>query len=67
MSRRSARFFRWRRRHADLRVREVRQPRRLEDENRRLKQLGADLTLNKALVREAPLGRRYACPSRDLL
>lgn len=43
-------FYRWKARYAGLDVREIRRLRHLEDENRRLKHIVADLTLdNRAL------------------
>lgn len=38
---------------AHLGVSELRRPRQIEDENRRLKQLVANLTLDKAMLTEA--------------
>jgi putative transposase len=55
-------FFRWRTRYADLRVPEVRQLRQLEDENRHLKQLVADLTLDKAMLQDVMIRKSDACP-----
>ena len=46
-------FYRWKRRFAGLGVAELRRLRQLEDENRRLKQLVADLTLDKHMLQEA--------------
>ena len=45
-------FYRWKRRFAGLGVAELRRLRQLEDENRRLKQLVADLTLDKHMLQE---------------
>ena len=45
-------FDRWRRRFAGLGVAELRRLRQLEEENRRLKQLVADLTLDKHMLQE---------------
>jgi putative transposase len=45
-------FYRWKRRYAGLGVSEIRRLRQLEEENRRLKQLVADLTLDKAMLQE---------------
>ena len=43
-------FYRWKRRDAGLGVSEIRRLRQVEDENRRLRQLVADLTLDKAML-----------------
>lgn len=45
-------FYRWKRRYAGLGVSEMRRLRQVEDENRRLRQLVADLTLDKAMLQE---------------
>ena len=56
-----ATFYRWRKRYGDLDAPEIRRLRQLEDENRRLKQLVAGLTLDKAMDR---LAEKHgdACP-----
>jgi putative transposase len=48
-----ATFYRWKKTYAGLDVSELRELRQLRDENRRLKQVVADLTLDKAILREA--------------
>ncbi len=45
-------FYRWKRKFAGLGIAELRRLRQLEDENRRLKQLVADLTLDKHMLQE---------------
>ncbi len=45
-------FYRWKRKFAGLGIAELRRLRALEDENRRLKQLVADLTLDKHMLQE---------------
>jgi putative transposase len=45
-------FYRWKRRFAGMGIAELRRLRQLEDENRRLKQLVADLTLDKQMLQE---------------
>jgi len=47
-----ATFYRWKQRYGGLGVSEIRRLRQLEDENRRLKQLVADLTLDKAMLQD---------------
>ena len=46
-------FYRWKRRFHGLGVSELRELKLLRDENRKLKQLVADLTLDKAILRES--------------
>ena len=46
-------FSRWKRKYAGLGVVELRRLKAVEEENRRLKQLVADLTLDKHLRQEA--------------
>ena len=45
-------FYRWKRRFAGLGVTELRKLKQLEEENRRLKRLVADLTLDKQMLQE---------------
>ena len=45
-------FYRWKRTFAGFGIAEVRRLRQVEDENRRLKQLVADLTLDKHMLQE---------------
>lgn len=45
-------FYRWKRKVAGMGVAELRRLRQLEDENRQLKQLVADLTLDKHMLQE---------------
>ena len=47
-----ATFCRWKRLYAGMGVPEIRRLKQLEDENRRLKQLVADLTLDKQMLQE---------------
>jgi putative transposase len=47
-----ATFFRWKKRYAGLGVAELRRMRQLEEENKKLKQLVADLSLDKAMLQE---------------
>lgn len=46
-------FYRWKRKFAGLGVAELRRLRQVEEENRKLKQLVADLTLDKHMLQEA--------------
>ena len=48
-----ATFYRWKRQFGDLGVSEVRELRSLREENRKLKQVVADLTLDKRILQEA--------------
>ncbi len=45
-------FYRWKKKFAGLGVAEIRRLKQLEDKNRRLKQLVADLTLDKQMLQE---------------
>ena len=45
-------FYRWKKRFAGMGVPEVRRLKQLEEENRRLKQLVADLTLDKTMLQD---------------
>jgi putative transposase len=51
-------FYPWKRWFGSLGVPEVRELRQLREENRKLKQLVADLTLDKQILREA-VGKRF--------
>ena len=46
-------FYRWKKKFAGMGVAEVRRLKQLEDENRRLKQLVADLSLDKSMLPDA--------------
>jgi putative transposase len=54
-----ATFYRWEKQFVEIGVAEVRELRMLRDENRKLKQLVADLTLDKQILREA-LGKKVS-------
>lgn len=45
-------FYRWKKKFAGMGVAEIRRLRQLEEENRKLKQVVADLTLDKAMLQE---------------
>lgn len=45
-------FYRWKHKFAGLGISEIRRLKQLEDENRRLKQVVADLTLDKAMLQD---------------
>jgi putative transposase len=47
-----ATFYRWKKRFAGMGVAEIRRLKQLEEENRRLKQVVADLTLDKAMLQD---------------
>ena len=47
-----ATFYRWKQRYAGMGVAELRRLKQLEEENRRLKGLVADLTLDKAMLQD---------------
>jgi len=45
-------FYRWKKKYAGMGVAELRRVKQLEEENRRLKQVVADLTLDKAMLQD---------------
>jgi putative transposase len=49
----SATFFRWKKLYGSLGVPELRELRQLREENKKLKQLVADLSLDKTILQEA--------------
>jgi len=51
-------YYRWKKRFGDLRTAEVRELRQLREENRKLKGVVADLSLDKQILREA-LGNKW--------
>ncbi len=51
-------FYRWKRKFGDLGVTEVRELKQLRDENRKLKTLVAELSLNKQIL-QASVGKRF--------
>lgn len=53
-----ATFYRWKKTYAGLDLHELRELRQLREENRRLKQVVADLTLDKTILRDA-LGKKW--------
>lgn len=46
-------FYRWKKKYEGMGIAEMRKLRQLEDENRKLKQLVADLSLDKHMLQEA--------------
>jgi len=48
-----ATFYRWKKKFGDMGVAEMRRLKQLEEENRRLKGLVADLTLDKHILQDA--------------
>jgi putative transposase len=50
-------FFRWKKKFAGMGVAEVRRLKQLEEENRKLKTLVADLSLDKAMLQDALKGK----------
>jgi len=45
-------FYRWRKKYGPMQPSEIQRLKQLEDENRRLKSIVADLTLDKAMLQE---------------
>lgn len=56
-------FYRWKKKFAGMGVAELRRLRQLEEENRKLKQLVADLTLDKHILQEV-LSKKYEAGSK---
>ena len=56
-------FYRWKKKYAGMGVAELRRLRQLEDENRRLKALVADLTLDKHMLQEV-VGKKAVKPAK---
>jgi len=52
-----ATFYRWKQKYDGLGVAEVRRLKQLEQENRKLKQLLADLSLDKSMLQDALKGK----------
>lgn len=50
-------FYRWKKKFGGLGVAEVRRLKQLEDENRKLKQLVADLSLDKKMLQDVVSGK----------
>jgi len=50
-------FFRWKKKFARMGVAELRRLKQLEEENRKLKSLVADLSLDKAMLQDALRGK----------
>ena len=53
-------YYRWRKEYGGLRLNQARRLKELERENVRLKKLVADLSLDNAILREAPQGNSSA-------
>ena len=53
-----ATYYRWKKQFSGLDVSELRELRQVRDENKKLKQLVAELTLDEAVLREA-LGKKW--------
>ena len=51
-------FYRWRKKYGGLRVSEAKRLKALEEENRRLKQLVAELSLDNAMLKDVA-GRKW--------
>lgn len=45
-------FYKWKKRYGDMDVSEIRRLRQLEDENKKLKQVVAELTLDKHMLQD---------------
>lgn len=53
-------FYRWKKKYGGLGVAEVRRLKQLEEENRKLKQLVADLSLDRAMLQDV-LSKKLVC------
>lgn len=51
-------FYRWKKQYGGLDTSELRELKQLREENRRLKQVVADLTLDKTILKDA-LGKKW--------
>ncbi len=60
-------FYRWKAKYAGLEVDEVRKMAQLQEENLRLKQLVAELTLDKTMLPRRDAERRFGSRFRRLL
>ena len=54
-------YYRWRKKYSGLMPSEVRRLKQLEEENRRLKQMVADLSLDKAMLQDVLSKKPKAC------
>jgi len=61
-----ATFYGWKKKYGGLGASELRRLRQLEEENRKLKQLVADLSLDKIMLQDV-LGKNYYRPWRSIL
>ena len=50
-----ATFYRWKKQFAGMGLAEIRRLKQLEEENRKLKQLVADLSLDRSMLQDEPL------------
>ena len=50
-------FYRWKKKYAGLGVAELQRLKQLEDENKKLKQLVADLSLDKKMLQDVVQGK----------
>jgi putative transposase len=57
-------FYRWKRKFAGMGIAELRRLRQLEEENRKLKQLVAELTLDKHMLQEVIRKKFGSCVAR---
>jgi len=56
-----ATYFRWKKKYGGLGISELRELRQLRDENRKLKGIVGDLTLDRTMLQEA-LRKKWCCP-----
>ena len=60
-------FYRWKKKYAGLGVAELRRLKQLEEENRKLKQLVADLSLDKSMLQDVLRGKTLTPDRRRVL
>ncbi len=57
-------FYRWKSKYGDMDVSEARRLKQLEDENRRLKQIVADLTLDNQALKWVVQKNEFSLPAK---
>jgi hypothetical protein len=55
-------YYRWRQEFGGLKTEQIKRLKELETENARLRRAGADLTLDKLILKEAAAGNVWSAP-----